>query len=129
MQLLETNTQLMLRRSMEYLWQKQTCILDNIANVETPGYQVKYATFEDALADALQEAAGKSNTASAWALREAIVAPQVEIHEAAESVRADGNGVNITEQAVELARNGYQQQYVFNSISNEFTLLRTAIRG
>lgn len=47
MQLLQTNTQLMLQRSMEYLWQKQTCILDNIANVETPGYQVKYATFEE----------------------------------------------------------------------------------
>lgn len=114
---------------MEYLWQKQSCILDNVANVETPGYQVKYATFEDALDDALQAAAGKSNTASAAALREAIAAPQVEIHEAEESVRADGNGVNITEQAVELARNGYQQQYVYNSISNEFSLLRTAIRG
>lgn len=129
MQLLETNTQLMLRRSMEYLWQKQSCILDNVANVETPGYQVKYATFEDALDDALKEAAGKSNTASAAALRQAIAEPQVEIHEAEESVRADGNGVNITEQAVELARNGYQQQYVYNSISNEFSLLRTAIRG
>lgn len=129
MQLLETNTQLMLRRSMEYLWQKQSCILDNVANVETPGYQVKYATFEDALQDSLQKAAGKSDTASAAALREAIAAPQVEIHQAEESVRADGNGVNITEQAVELARNGYQQQYVYNSISNEFSLLRTAIRG
>ena len=129
MQLLQTNTQLMLQRSMEYLWQKQTCILDNIANVETPSYQVKYATFEDALNNALQEAGGKSNTASASALREAIVAPQVEIHQAEESVRADGNGVNITEQSVELARNGYQQQYVFNSIPKELTLLRTAIRG
>ena len=129
MQLLQTNTQLMLQRSMEYLWQKQTCILDNIANVETPGYQVKYATFEDALDNALQETAGTSNTASSAALRQAIAEPQVEIHQAEESVRADGNGVNITEQAVELARNGYQQQYVFNSISNEFTLLRTAIRG
>lgn len=129
MQLLQTNTQLMLQRSMEYLWQKQTCILDNIANVETPGYQVKYATFEDALDNALKETAGKSNTASSAALRQAIAEPQVEIHQAEESVRADGNGVNITEQAVELARNGYQQQYVFNSISNEFTLLRTAIRG
>ena len=126
---LTSNTMLMLQRSMGFLWDKQTCILDNIANVETPGYQVKYATFEDALDNALQETAGKSNTASSAALRQAIAEPQVEIHQAEESVRADGNGVNITEQAVELARNGYQQQYVFNSISNEFTLLRTAIRG
>lgn len=38
---------LLLQRSMEYLWDKQTCILDNIANVETPGYKTKYATFEE----------------------------------------------------------------------------------
>ena len=41
----------------------------------------------------------------------------------------DDNGVNITEQAVELARNGYQLQYVMDSISSDFSILRTAIRG
>ena len=46
---LSSNSFLMMQRSMEFLWSKQSCILDNIANVETPGYQVKYATFEEAL--------------------------------------------------------------------------------
>lgn len=38
---LSSNSFLMMQRSMEFLWSKQSCILDNIANVETPGYQVK----------------------------------------------------------------------------------------
>ena len=49
---LSSNSFLMMQRSMEFLWSKQSCILDNIANVETPGYQVKYATFEEALKNA-----------------------------------------------------------------------------
>ena len=48
---------LMMQRSMEFLWSKQSCILDNIANVETPGYQVKYATFEEALKNAVLSSA------------------------------------------------------------------------
>ena len=51
------------------------------------------------------------------------------LHEAQESVRMDDNGVDIMEQSVELARNGYQLQYVMSAISGELSLLRTAIRG
>ena len=39
---LSSNSFLMMQRSMEFLWSKQSCILDNIANVETPGYPVSY---------------------------------------------------------------------------------------
>ena len=62
-------------------------------------------------------------------MREAIADTQVQIHEAPDSTRMDENGVNITEQMVELARNGYQQQYVMQAISNDFGILRTAIGG
>ena len=99
---LSSNSFLMMQRSMEFLWSKQSCILDNIANVETPGYQVKYATFEET---------------------------PVVVREAQESVRMDGNGVNITEQSVELARNGYQMQYVFGAISSDIATLQAVIRG
>jgi hypothetical protein len=56
MERLASNSMMMLQRSMEYLWSKQTCILDNIANAETPGYQTKYATFEESLQKAIQSA-------------------------------------------------------------------------
>lgn len=128
MGLLESNTALMLQRSMNFLWTKQSCILDNIANAETPNYKTKYATFEESLDNAIRQAAEEKQGKNA-AFREAIEDSQLEVHQAQESTRMDDNGINITEQAVELARNGYQLQYVMDSISSDFSILRTAIRG
>ena len=128
MGLLESNSALMLQRSMNFLWTKQSCVLDNIANAETPNYKPKYATFEESLDNAIRQAAGEKQGKNA-AFREAIEDSQLEVHQAQESTRMDDNGVNITEQAVELARNGYQLQYVMDSISSDFSILRTAIRG
>lgn len=128
MGLLESNSALMLQRSMNFLWTKQSCILDNIANAETPNYKTKYATFEESLDNAIRQAAGEKQGKNA-VFREAIEDSQLEVHQAQESTRMDDNGVNITEQAVELARNGYQLQYVMDSISSDFSILRTAIRG
>ena len=128
MGLLESNSALILQRSMNFLWTKQSCILDNIANAETPNYKTKYATFEESLDNAIRQAAGEKQGKNA-AFREAIEDSQLEVHQAQESMRMDDNGINITEQAVELARNGYQLQYVMDSISSDFSILRTAIRG
>lgn len=127
MDFLSSNVGLMMQRSMEFLWQKQSCILDNVANVETPGYKTKYATFEESLQQAVQSAARQGGTGSE--IRTAIQDTPVAVQEAQESTRMDENGVNITEQMVELARNGYQMQYVMDAINSEFSLLRTAIKG
>ena len=45
MDALTSNSLLMMERSMDFLWTKQTAILDNLANVETPNYKTKYVTF------------------------------------------------------------------------------------
>lgn len=128
MDCLNSNVDLMLHKSMDYLWCKQTCILDNISNAETPGYKTKYVTFEESLQQAIQAAAsGAENPGPA--IREAIDETSATIHQADESTRMDDNGVNITEQMVELSRNGYQMQYVMDAISSDFSLLRTAITG
>ena len=118
----------MMRRLMEYLWTKQSCILDNIANVETPGYKTKYVTFEESLEDAIRSAVQKQG-GGVSSVRQAIEDSSIQVLEAEESTRMDDNGVNITEQAVELARNGYQLQYVMDAISSDFSLLRKAIGG
>ena len=123
MNILTSNSMLMLQRSMGFLWSKQDCILNNLANAETPGYKTQYVTFEESLRDAVQAAADKPQPGAA--MREAIVDTPVQLHEAQESVRMDDNGVDIMEQSVELARNGYQLQYVMSAISGELSLLRT----
>ena len=44
MDMLTSNSLLMMERSMDFLWTKQTAILDNLSNVETPNYKTKYVT-------------------------------------------------------------------------------------
>ena len=72
MNILTSNSMLMLQRSMGFLWSKQDCILNNLANAETPGYKTQYVTFEESLRDAVQAAADKPQPGAA--MREAIVA-------------------------------------------------------
>ena len=127
MDFLSSNSALMMQRSLNYLWTKQSCILDNVANAETPGYKAKYATFEESLQKAIQAAAPPGS--SAQGMRAAIGEAEPQVQQAQESTRLDENGVNITDQMVELARNGYQMQYVMDAISSDFSLLRTAIGG
>ncbi len=123
-----SNSMQLMQRSLDFLWSKQSCILDNIANAETPGYKVKYATFEEALDAAVRTAREGSSTPVAR-MREAIENTPVRVREAQESTRMDDNGVNITEQSVELARNGYQMSYVMSAISRDLSVLRTVIQG
>ena len=87
----------------------------------------KRQTFEEALKNAVLSSA--QNGISSSSIRKAIEETPVVVREAQESVRMDGNGVNITEQSVELARNGYQMQYVFGAISSDIATLQAVIRG
>lgn len=125
---LTSNSLLMMQRSTEFLWTKQTAILDNISNVETPNYKEKYVTFEEALRGRLQSAADSGSSASS--IRSVLDEAEPVTHVAEnESTRMDGNGVNLTEQGVELARNSYQLRYAMNAISGDFSILSKAING
>lgn len=123
-----SNSELMMERSMRFLWSKQAAILDNISNAETPGYKTKYVTFEESLKSSLRSASGAAAPAAAF--RQALESARPAVHTAdSESARMDGNGVNLTEQGVELARNSYQLRYAMSSISGNLNILRTAIKG
>lgn len=125
---LTSNSLIMMEKSMDYLWTKQTAILDNIANAETPGYKTKYVTFEETLQKQLDDAV--HNKYPRTDIRDTLANVGATINQASnESTRFDGNGVNITEQNVELARTAYQLQYAMNTISSDLKILRTAIQG
>lgn len=127
MDFLSSNSMLLMQKSMDFLWTKQAAISDNIANAETPNYKAKVVTFEENLREKLEQALS-SNTPRVSA-RRVIRESEISVMEAAESTRMDGNGVNTTEQMVELVRNAYQLQYVMNSISTDLATLRVAVRG
>ena len=122
-----SNSMLLMEKSMKFLWTKQAAISDNIANAETPDYKAKLVTFEDDLRAKLEQAR-HSNTPRT-SMREVLNTSDFAVIETAESTRMDGNGVNTTEQMVELVRNAYQLQYVMNAINTDLNTLRTAIKG
>lgn len=130
MDLLACNSQLLLEKSLGFLWTKQAAIVDNIANAETPNYRAKVVTFEETIRSQLEETLTrdlKPGRRTRAALEEAETA--VDVFEAPEVTRTDDNGVSVTDQMVELARNAYQTQYVMQCISGNLSLLRTAVRG
>ena len=125
---LTSNATFMMEQATQFLWAKQTAILDNISNVETPNYKTKYVTFEEALRGRLRTASGNSRPYAS--IRDALEEARPITHEAStETARMDGNGVNLTEQGVELARNTYQIQYAMNAVNSDLSILRTAIKG
>ena len=144
MDFLTSNSQLLLEKSMGYLWTKQAAILDNIANAETPNYKAKVVTFEDSLRIKLEQqlvagpavmSGGESGAARAAgraplsSIRKTIQDAEPVVFEAQEQTRMDDNGVNTTDQMVELIRNAYQQQYVYQAINKHYSILRMAMRG
>ena len=127
MELLSSNSFLMMEISMDYLWAKQAAILDNISNAETPNYKPKVVTFEETLREKLQRAQEKDRPRKET--RAAIRSAEFTVKEKPVSTRMDDNGVNVTEQSVEMIRNAYQLQYVMKSINSDLTVLKAAIQG
>lgn len=128
MEWLGSNSMYMMERSMNFLWMKQTATLDNIANAETPGYKAKYVTFEETLREKIRASANNLDSVSAF--RDALENTNPQVQESpVESTRMDGNSVNLSNESLELSRNAYQLQFVMKSISDDFSTLRTAIRG
>lgn len=127
MEPLSSNSFLMMEKSMDFLWAKQAAILDNISNAETPNYKPKVVTFEETLREKLRRAQEKDRPRRET--REALRSAEFTVTEKPVSTRMDDNGVNVTEQSVEMIRNAYQLQYVMKSIGSDLTVLRSAIQG
>ena len=122
-----SNSMLLMERSMNFLWTKQAAISDNIANAETPGYKAKIVTFEENLRERLEQA--MASNAPRTRVRETLENSNFAVFSTQDSTRMDDNGVNVTEQMVEMVRNAYQLQYVMNAISTDLKTLRTAAIG
>ena len=127
MDILSSNSELLLEKSMGFLWTKQAAIADNVTNSETPGYKEKVVTFEDSLTSKLKMAS--QGTSPVKAMRQVLETTPFSVTEQTVQTRMDDNGVNITAQMSEAIRNAYQLRYVMSSINSELGVLNLAIRG
>lgn len=116
----------LLNKNLDGLWARQQAISDNIANFETPGYKMKSVSFEDQLKAQLQN----GNDTSPASLEDSIANVDPTVTEASdETFRADGNGVDLEQQGINMARTSINYSYSLQALNDNFSRLRTAIVG
>ncbi len=121
-----SNSMFLTEKTIDYLWKKQEVSANNIANCETPGFKSSYVTFEDELNMRMK----KIHSAKAGAIREQIAQASPRVHVTKEEMnKLDESNVDIVAENAELAKSGIQYEYAIRSISDDFTRLRTAIKG
>jgi flagellar basal-body rod protein FlgB len=110
----DTTTQALLA-SIQGLDTRSQAIKNNIANVETPGYQAQVVSFEDSLRSAMAEGDPTSATTST----SSSTAP----------TRLNGNNVSIDNEMTDMTQTELRQQLVVDALNAKYRLLRTAITG
>jgi flagellar basal-body rod protein FlgB len=105
-----------LRVAVAGLSARQTAIADNIANIETPGYQARKVKFEAALSAAA--AHGQSPTS---------VTPSVQ--NSLEPTRLNGSNVNLDEETLSHIDTTMRYQLTLRAMDSKYGMLRDAIRG
>jgi len=110
-------TQLSLEAAMRGSSLRQTLLTDNLANVNTPGYQRKDVDFHSALASALQ-------TGDAAQVEDVSFSPTVE---SSRVVRADGSGIDPDQESAELAKNALEYESLVQVAGARTQILQIAM--
>lgn len=98
---------------MDGLALRQRTIANNIANVNTPGYQAKRVAFEDALAQSVRDGDGDVQATTQRSL---------------EPTRLNGNNVNLDTETLSNIDTVLRYQFAARAVEGEFTSIRTAMR-
>ncbi len=122
------------RFALTGLSRRQEAISDNVANIDTPGYQRREVSFENALAASLEHGGARLKMArtdsrhltagGAISARPRGVTPRLQI-----SSRSDGNTVSIDEEMALLAETQIRFQALTQGLGRRLSTLRTVIRG
>lgn len=105
-----------LKVSVAGLSARQTAIADNIANIETPGYQARKVKFEEALSSAVKN--GQSPLG---------VTPSVQ--HSLEPTRLNGSNVNLDEETLSHIDTTMRYQLTLRALDGKYGLIREAIKG
>lgn len=124
----------LLQKSLDVTALRQEVIANNIANGDTPGYKAQHVEFESVFRKALE---GNGDLAMKTSSDRHIgngtgspfdVSPTI-VTESGTTMRMDGNNVDVDSEMTELAANTIQYQTTIQLLNNEFSRLRTAIKG
>jgi flagellar basal-body rod protein FlgB len=110
------NTQLGLERAISGSSMRQEVLANNLANAETPGFKRSDVDFHSALAQAMQ-------TGDAASIESTGFSAQQEN----QTLRADGNGVDIDVESANMAKNGLEYEALVSVAKARIGILKSAM--
>ena len=117
-----------LDKAADASWLRNQAIANNIANVDTPGYKREDITFEKELKKALKYSHFDTMDEKVKNLRTDQLQARTYKDYNSLSYRLDKNNVDIDTENEMLAKNQLVYEGLMNSVSNEFSNLRTAMK-
>ncbi len=105
-----------LRVALSGLAARQKAIANNIANIETPGYQAQKVKFEDALSQAVSAGDAPSG-----------VTPSV--LRSLEPTRLNGSNVNLDVETLSQIDTSMRYQLAIRALDGKYSALRSVIKG
>lgn len=114
-----------LNKSADAAWLKNEAIVNNLANVDTPGYKRQDVSFESHLARELKNTGSLDHRVSGVNIRN--LKSTIYTDMTSYSYRLDGNNVDQDVENVELASNQIKYNALLDSINREFSRLKTAM--
>lgn len=115
-----------LDKAADASWTRNDVLSNNIANADTPGYKRKDVQFETYLSNAVAGTDSLDERIANLDLNELNATTYTE--QAGLSYRMDENDVDITTENVELAKNQLKYYTLMNSINQEFSRLKSALK-
>src|SRR5438270_9178704 len=108
------STQLALEAAMRGSMLRQSLLTNNLANVDTPGYQPQDVNFQGTLSAAMQSGQAPAQVA-------------FQPYTLNQTVSADGNGVNAEQQSAQLAENGLLYQTLTQVAAQRESIMENAM--
>lgn len=112
-----------MNKTLDGLWARNEVISDNIANFETPNYKRKTIDFETSLQKAINEVGDNKLS------HKEIDKSKIFMDTDEETVRMDGNSVDLEQEQLLMIKNSYQYMYTQRVMNDYFTRLGKAING
>lgn len=116
MELFTDRTTAGIEQALDGVALRQRVSANNIANVNTPGFQAGRVNFEEALSDA-------------YAGRSRVQQSDPEITAADTPMRLDGNNVALEDESMIMIRSGLQYEALTNALTFKLRLLGAAVRS
>ena len=116
-----------LEKAADASWTRNSVISNNIANVDTPGYKRKDIQFEQYLLNAVNGGSSLDDNIAGVNLDTLTGTTYTDYGML--DYRLDGNNVDIDTENVELAKNQIKYYTMLDSITQEFTRLKSVMKG